>query len=290
MRRDLLRQLAAFHAVGTEGGIVAGARRLGKSPPAVHHDIAKLEERLGEKLFAKSGRGLKLTSASRQLHRDVARTLDQLERSVDRFAAAGADQRTVRVGSVSGFGRYRLAPALFSASIDARIELMTGSHDEVVVALMAGEIDVGISYRPVVSVPIDCVPLTQERLVLVAAKGTKPISPDLNIIGKLNFVTYEEYDYVFGAWFGAMFGRQPARLRRSDHATELEEAIESVAQGRGVTITPVDAWLHGPWRDRCVAPLGEADDVPNALMLLSLPGADPRIVALVRSLVEASPA
>lgn len=286
MKRDLLRQLATFHAVGAEGGIVAAAKRIGKSPPAVHHDIQKLESRLGEKLFVKRGRGLRLTSTSALLHREIGRVLDLLQRNVDQFVSSSEGRRTLRIASVSGFARYRLAPAIFRASADLRIELMTGSHDDVVAALLAGEVDVAISYRPVVSVPIECTALTDERLVLIAAAGTPSLDPDISAVGKLRFVTYDEYEYVFAAWFDATFGKQPAQLPRSDHTTELEEAIESVAHERGVTIVPADAWLHGPWRHRCIAPMGKKDDVTNRLMLLSLPGQDEWSLNHLKSLLE----
>jgi hypothetical protein len=77
---------------------------------------------------------------------------------------------------------------------------------------------------------------------------------------------------VFAAWFNQVLGCQPARLKRSDHVTELEEALESVSQGRGVTISPADAWLSGPWHKRCRAVGQPGSRVTNPLFLLSLPG------------------
>ena len=290
MQRDILRQLSVFHAVGAEGTISAAAKRLGKSPPAVHHDIAQLEQRLGEKLFRKSGRYLRLTSASRQLHLEVARSLDKLERDLDRFSRSAQDHQTLRVGAVTGFGRYRLASLLFEQAGDRQVELVTGSHDEVIGLLLGGRVDVGVTYRPVVATPITCDPLAEEQIVLIAALGTAPIEPSLSVIERLSFVTYDEYDYVFGMWFKEGFGKQPGRLLRSDHATELEEALESVANGRGVTITPADAWLKGPWRDRCFTPLGPAPDLRNPLFLLSIPGADTAAVSFISGLFGQRPA
>lgn len=278
MKRDLLRQLSSFHAVGVEGSIVAAAQRLGKSPPAVHHDLARLEERLGEKLFQKSGRRLRLTPASRRLHAEVARSLDQLERDLDRFSRSSAGSQVLRVGAVAGFGRYRLAPLLFAQANERQIELMTGSHEEVVAALLSGRIDAGITYRPVVSTPIECEPVAEEKLVLLAQAGSEPSTKEE--VARLRFITYDEYEYVFGAWFRVLLGRQPGQLRRSDHVTELEEALESVANGRGVTIVPSDAWLNGPWRSRCCPLLGSDAEVSNPLFLLYLPSLRPEPLLL----------
>lgn len=69
-------------------------------------------------------------------------------------------------------------------------------------------------------------------------------------IAKLPFVTYEEFDYVFFRWFESQQLPLPARWRRSDHFDELEEALESVAQGRGWSVVPLDAALGSAYRSR----------------------------------------
>jgi len=285
MKRDLLRQLASFHAVGAEGSIVAAARRLGKSPPAVHHDLARLEQRFGEKLFQKTGRHLRLTNASRQLHAEVSRSLDKLERDLDRFTRSGLDEPLLRIGAVAGFGRYRLAPLLFARAGASQVELLTGAHEEFVAALLADRIDAGITYRPVVATPIECESIATEELVLLGTAGTPRISRDMKELSTLSFVTYDEYEYVFAAWFQGALGRQPAYLKRSDHVTELEEALESVANGRGVTIAPADAWTAGPWSRRCSSIVADDASVSNLLLLLTLPGSGSATALFLRGLL-----
>lgn len=282
MKRDLLRQLAAFHAVGAQGTISAAAHRLGKSPPAVHHDLARLEERLGEKLFQKAGRYLRLTPASRQLHVEVGRSLDQLQRDLDRFSRALDRDDVLRIGAVAGFGRYRLAPLLFAAAGERQVELVTGAHDDILAALLDGRVDVGLTYRPVVTTPIECEEVAQEEILLLGRSGHPSLTGKRSEVEALRFVTYDEFEYVFATWFGTVIGRQPARLRRSDHLSELEEALQSVAQGRGVTIAPADAWRSGPWASRC-SPIDETE-VWNSLFVLSLPEAPRRTVDFVRAL------
>ena len=283
MKRDMLRQLASFHAVGAERTISAAARLLGKSPPAVHHDLGCLEQRLGEKLFHKAGRYLSLTPAARRLHIEVGRSLDQLERHLDRFSRS-LDQGPLRIGAVAGFGRYRLAPLLFAAADERQVDLLTGAHEDIVSALLADRIDAGVTYKAVVATPIECEPVADEEIVLLARAGTPPVGCSLSELQALEFVTYDEHEYVFARWFDRMFGKQPAHLRRSDHVSDLEEAMESVAQGRGFTILPADAWNDGPWRTRCCAPLEPATSVRNSLFLLSLPGKEAPARAFIRSL------
>lgn len=55
------------------------------------------------------------------------------------------------------------------------------------------------------------------------------------------FVTYLEGDYVFGRWFDAHFGAQPARTSSVHHFDELEEMVATVALGSGASVVPLDS-------------------------------------------------
>ena len=198
-----------------------------------------------------------MTPASRRLHVEVGRSLDQLERDLDRFSRSQDQDRSLRIGAVAGFGRYRLAPLLFAAAGEVQVDL-TGAHDDIVAALLADRIDAGVTYKPVVATPIECEELAAEEIVLVAKAGTPPITGSLATLQSLSFVTYDEYEYVFATWFRETFGKQPLHLSRSDHVSELEEALESVALAAA---SPSHRRTHGrtapgapaaapPWRPR----------------------------------------
>jgi DNA-binding transcriptional LysR family regulator len=280
MRRALLRQIAVFQAVASTGSIAAAAERIGKSAPAVHHDLKGLQKEVGGPLFDRVGRGLRLTPAAHLLYERLGRNLDEMERALERFARGRETDLVVRVAAVSGFARYRLAPALFAQAGAAAVELILGSHDQVIDALISERADVAITYRPVTAVPIVATSFASEDYVLIG-----PIEmdapTDFAAVENLSFVTYDEYEYVFARWFDGRFGRQPRRLRRADHSSELEEALASVAAGRGVTITPADAWREGPWFGRCRQYFSDGPPVSNALYLLTMAGAAPDSAALL---------
>lgn len=117
--------------------------------------------------------------------------------------------------------------------------LRTDRHDALIATLAKGEIDLAVTYRPVVAATFEASIVASEELVLVGADGADPLAAVRN--GVLRFVTYDEYDYVFARWFAEALGGQPPRLPRHDHFDELEEALASVAAGRGATIAPADA-------------------------------------------------
>ncbi len=237
-----LRRAAVFHAVARAGGIAAAARAIGKSAPAVHGDLRRFERDVGVTLMERSGRALRLTPQGRALYETIARALDEIGRVREHLRRPEPSLLPLRIGAVTGFGRYRLASRLFAAIDEARpLTLITGSHDELLDALAMGRVDFAITYRAVVSAPIDSIAVAEEALVLVGAGAEAAVS--LPEIERLRFVTYEEHDYVFGRWFAALFARQPDALDRHDHCTELEEALASVRAGRGATIAPLDACL-----------------------------------------------
>lgn len=151
---------------------------------------------------------------------------------------------------MSGFGRYRLVPGLLRRQDPARpLEVLFRTAGQVLALLETGRVALGVSYRPLVTAGIASVPLAREELALVGPRTRKPV-PAAAEIAELPFVTYEEYEYVFFRWFESQRLPLPARWHRSDHFDELEEALESVAQGRGWSIVPLDAAMASAYRRR----------------------------------------
>ncbi len=271
MRHVDLRRAAVFHAVAAAGGIAAASPRLGKSPPAIHHDLKAFEREMGRPLFERVGRHLRLTAAGQALFESVGRALDEVERTRERLSRADPALRPLRLAVVSAFGRYRLAPRLYAGlPADRPIELMFGSHEAVLSAVATGAVDLGVTYRPVTAAPVQSAPIAREELVLAAPAGME-VAEDLAGLSRTVFATYDEYEFVFGHWFETVFGAQPDGLQRLDHAGEIEEAMESCAAGRGAIVAPLDLVRSACWRDRAriVRPAGRPPCF-NALHLLGL--------------------
>ncbi len=250
MRHADLRRAAVFHAVAAAGGIAAASPRLGKSPPAIHHDLKRFEAEIGRPLFERAGRALRLTAAGQALFESVGRALDEVERTRWRLSQEDPALRPLRIAAVSGFGRYRLAPRLMAGlPADRPLDLLFGAHDTVLAAVSNGTVDLGVTYRPVTAAPVQSRPLAREEIVLAVARNAEAPT-DLPAMATTTFVTYDEYEFVFGHWFETVFGGQPDSLRRLDHTGEIEEAMESCAAGRGAIIAPLDLIEAPAWRDR----------------------------------------
>ena len=111
------KHLLYFWTVAREGSIARACKDLHVSQPAISTQLRKLEQQLGEPLFARSGRGLVLTEAGRTTFR-YADEIFSLGRELAETVKGGATGKPTRltVGVTDAFPKlvaYRLlAPAL----------------------------------------------------------------------------------------------------------------------------------------------------------------------------------
>ncbi len=244
--------LEVFYAVCAEGGFTAAADRLGRTQPAISYQVRSLERVLNAKLIERGGRRVLLTPAGERLRSFCHEFFGELAR-VRSECVGGHRPAPLRLGSASGFGRYVLVPALhrLAESRARRREPALTPHvafdsaDVVVGRLERGECDAVFVYNRRITNHLRYRPVYDEELVLISAtrrRGRK--APDLSTLDAFErtpFVTYQEGDYVFGRWFDATFADQPATLQSVAHFSELEEVIDFVRRGAGLSIVPRDA-------------------------------------------------
>lgn len=243
-----LPHLETFHVVCEEGGFTAAAHRLGCTQPAVSYQVRALERAVRARLVERGGRRLLLTPAGERLKTFCRDFFAELARV--RSECAG-DHRLdpLRLGSASGFGRYVLMPtlcALREAKHEAALELHVrfDAADVVLELLERGECEAAFVYTRRISNRLRYRAVYDEELVLIAPRALARAArsaADADGLQPLPFVTYQEGDYVFGRWFEANYGEQPASVNSVAHFSELEEVIDFVRRGVGMSIVPRDA-------------------------------------------------
>jgi DNA-binding transcriptional LysR family regulator len=139
------RDLAYFQVIADEGHVGRAAQRLGRTQPALSKCIQRMQDEIGAKLFARSGRGIQLTAVgkvllerSRSLHLDLQDSM----RMVSDFAEGRAGH--IRIGTGATTAEY-LLPQVLSSLIakapDVTFEIVVGMNDVLRTALMEGEVD-----------------------------------------------------------------------------------------------------------------------------------------------------
>ncbi|MET1413401.1 LysR substrate-binding domain-containing protein [Roseibium sp. HPY-6] len=101
---DLLR---TFLAVADTGSITEGGQRIGRSQSAISLQVGRLEHIVGQAVFRRTGRGVSLTDAGKQLlpvARDVTTRLDATLRDLTSTSLRG----TLRLGIPDDHGRAKL--------------------------------------------------------------------------------------------------------------------------------------------------------------------------------------
>jgi DNA-binding transcriptional LysR family regulator len=237
------KRLESFRAVVAHGGVTAAALMLHKAASAVSYDLTALQQELGVRLLSKQGRGLVLTPQGRILAEAVARADRDFQRTLQRLQDPQAAREPLRICAVSGFGRYRLATNLMrTLPKDRPLEIALAIAENVLRDVESGQFAYGLSYKPLTSNTLSMVRVAEEQLVLIGPAKAKV--PKRIEITHLPFITYDEFEFVYHAWFAAQALAPPERWHRVDHYQELEEAIAAVKADRGYCVVPWDAAKH----------------------------------------------
>jgi len=110
---ESLNHLECFLQSAEGGGFSAAARRLGLTPAAVSKNVARLEARLGVRLFQRSTRSLTLTEAGERLLAQARGPLAELQGALaDASGDAGKPSGVLKVGMAHAVGRLYLVPLL----------------------------------------------------------------------------------------------------------------------------------------------------------------------------------
>lgn len=120
--------LRVFFAVVESGSFAGAGEALDMSQPGVSRAVARLEQRLGIRLFDRTTRSVALTEEGRRFHAQVMPLMAELEEAVERASAgAGVVRGTLRVSLLDPlFAQMLLAPRLagFMATYpELRVEL-----------------------------------------------------------------------------------------------------------------------------------------------------------------------
>ena len=164
-----LDDLAVFVAVAETDGFSAGARRLGASKAMVSVAIARLEARLGTRLFQRTTRRLSLTEAGAAALPHAQRSLLAARDAEEAATLSLASPRGVlRLNAPMSFGLLHVVPAIGAfakAYPEVRVELVL---DDRVLDLVEGGFDLALRIGTLADSGLISQRLGTSRNVLVA--------------------------------------------------------------------------------------------------------------------------
>ena len=170
------RELHIFLSVAEAQNMGKAADALAMSRPVVSRTIASLEHRVGQKLFDRAARGVRLTAAGEVLRGHAFAVLDTLRQA----GLALAELRDARGGELRVGGSEPIAAGIMGAAIGVmhrrhpglRIELHQVTGEEMTVYIRERRGDLAVSRANDLPIPDDIahLDLTVERLVPVAGR------------------------------------------------------------------------------------------------------------------------
>jgi len=170
-----LRHLRYFVAVAEHLSFTRAAARVHVTQSTLSHQIRQLEEEVGQPLFDRIGKKVVTTEAGELFLGFAIRALKEVDQGIAMLKpGSGGLTGQVRVGATHTFniGLIPECVALFLArhpTVRVRVEELAA--DQIGEKLRAGELDLGIAYRPSGATDLWFEPLYNEEMVLVVANS-----------------------------------------------------------------------------------------------------------------------
>ena len=172
-----IRQLEIVRAVAEQGSFTAAARSLNVSQSAVSRQVLLLEEELGEPLFIRLGRKVRLTAAGTALL-DLSR---RVLADVRATTASIVDQHQTLAGTLHLGGGMTVCLHVFPALLkefrrrhpNVDVKLTTGATPMLLERIRSGAIDAGLLTLPIEGADLTQVPVMREELLLVMPPSHK---------------------------------------------------------------------------------------------------------------------
>ena len=196
-----LRQLEILQAIAETGSFTACGRKLHVSQSAISRQILLLEDELGEPLFLRVGRQVRMTPAAESLVRLGQRVFLDVRETVASITDRTRELRgTLRLAGGMTVCLYVFPPLLkhlrrVHPKLDVR--LTVAGAEQSVQAIRAGRVDAGLLTFPLEGADLVTVPSMREELLLVTtpthplARRNRPGKILPKVLDGLPFILFE---------------------------------------------------------------------------------------------------
>ena len=168
-----LRHLRYFVALAEESSFTRAARKMHVTQSTLSHQIRQIEDEIGQRLFDRIGKRVVITDAGTALLPNATRALREVDEGL-RLIQTAPDPLAgaLRIGATHTFN-IKLIPDCLAAFLDKHPAMSVVVREmfasDVVRAVEAGEIDLGITYDPQRRGELDFEALYIEEMVLAVA-------------------------------------------------------------------------------------------------------------------------
>jgi DNA-binding transcriptional LysR family regulator len=238
-----LAQLQSFVLVARHGSVKGAAAELGVTEPAVSVAVSALRKELGDELFVRQGRGIKLTAGGRRLAALASEILGLAEQARRSVQEVPGQSRLMQI-AVTNVVAEHVGPLVdaFTArepGLEVQIDSVPGGSIADLLEHRRADIALGPPPAPERANTIASVPFLRCRLIVVAAPGHpladgQDLTPS-QLTGERWLLGPPELDPTTGA--GLLFARTGIEPSDVVAYTSHAAAVAAAAAGDGVVLT-----------------------------------------------------
>jgi DNA-binding transcriptional LysR family regulator len=270
----LFRQLECFLAVARLGNVSRAAEEMFLTQPTLTARIKALEEELGEQLFARTSKGMRLTEAGKEFLPHAERALASVDEGRRRLEEMrGLTGGKLVLGASPGVSTYAL-PAILERFAGAypkvSISVRTGHSEDVLAMVLEDEVQLGLA-REIEHAEVEGIPLYEDEIVLVVypqhrftEKGTAKLSE----VSLEQIIMFDRSSSYYGIT-RSLFREAGVMQFRTLELDNIEAAKRMVEHRLGVAFLPRTAVVRAVEAGRlCIIELEDAPRTHRPIVAL----------------------
>ena len=238
-----LAQIEAFIAAADCGSFSRAADLLSVAQPSLSNRIQSLEREVGQPLFERMGRGVKLTDAGWAFLPYAQRATRSLDEGVLVLQGTrDGSMGRLAIGTAPAVGTYVL-PRLLKAFHDNHrgvdVQVRTGHSDEVLQMVLDDDVQIGFG-RPINHPDVHTIPLYRDALVLVVSSDHRYAKRGVvNVVdlGEEALIVFDRDSSYYGMILG-LFRNLGVAPHQVMHLDSIEATKKMVEQNLGIALLP----------------------------------------------------
>lgn len=240
-----LEDLRIVRAVAAEQNFRRAAEKVSLSPSALSRAVARIEDKLGTRLFERNTRNVELTDQGKEFVRAADNILTNAHHVLGNFQEY-LDLRRGRLTiaglpSVTGGVLPKLIAEFSRQHPNLEVRILDSPNSGVLNAVETGEADVGLAEsRFISSDKLTFLPLLEDKFIVIAARG-EGIDEDRPYTWE-ELLNFSHVTMAHGTSVRTIVEATYTQLRREFRpkfeVSHLPTAGALVAQGMGITILP----------------------------------------------------
>lgn len=245
-----IRQLRYFRSVAQAGSFTRAAEQLGITQPSLSQQIRALEKTIGNPLFERLGRSVRLTTHGEALLQPAIGILQQVAEANSTISNLNNGVRgQLRIGIIPTVMPYLIAPSIRSfldRFPDVQLCLVEETTSNLIQQLQSGHLDLAVCGLPIRNPDIVCSEFIREPLFLAVAES-HPLAHVEKVSGhdlRSQRILLLKEGHCLRDDVLLTCPQLKAKLRSAFETDQMASIFELVRTGFGVTVVPAMAATH----------------------------------------------